>query len=315
VPAEGIHLTALREAMGAPGLGASARRRIVRHEDAARLGALLVDLPYFDRYVGEVVRYLAGIAARPSPWGALLHEGGAVGLLRALLDLARVDRDPRIGAIALGLASHVAIDRALHPLVNALARAHPHGDHGSSHREVEKFQSICFHEEYLGRDLMGDPGIRRHLTIHLTGALDDAAVARPILAAFTRAFGRAPTPGELIRLGRGYRAHGRLLGSPLGRRVAPPAAKEAARPRYVHGAWGTFAEHLATAIDLSLAVIDAAADVLDAGDRDADAARAAFARVFPDGTIDPAGDDVELSRRFVVALPRAGRTAAISASG
>jgi hypothetical protein len=180
VPAEGIHLTALREAMAAPALGAAARRRIARHEDAARLGALLVDLPYFDRYLGEVVRYLAGVAARPSPWGARLHEGGAVALMRALLAVARVDPDPRIGAIALGLASHVAIDRALHPLVNALARAHPHGDHGSSHREVEKFQSICFHEAYLGRDLMGQPGIRHHLTIHLAGTLDDAAIARPL---------------------------------------------------------------------------------------------------------------------------------------
>jgi hypothetical protein len=307
VPAEGIHLTALREAMAAPGLGASARRRIVRDEDAARLGALLVDLPYFDHYAAEVARYLAGVAARPSPWGALLHEGGAVALLRALLDLARIDPDPRIGAIALGLASHVAIDRALHPLVNALARAHPHGDHGSSHREVEKFQSICFHEAYLGRDLMGDPGISRHLTIHLTGALDEPAIARPVLAAFARAFGRAPSGRELVRLGRGYRAHTWLLGSPLGRRVAPPAAKEAARPRFLHGAWGTFADHLAAAVEASLAVIDAAADVLDAGARDVDAARAALADVLPEGTIDPAGDDVDLARRFVVALPRGGR--------
>jgi hypothetical protein len=310
VPAEGIHLTALREAMAAPALGAAARRRIARHEDAARLGALLVDLPYFDRYLGEVVRYLAGVAARPSPWGARLHEGGAVALMRALLAVARVDPDPRIGAIALGLASHVAIDRALHPLVNALARAHPHGDHGSSHREVEKFQSICFHEAYLGRDLMGQPGIRHHLTIHLAGTLDDAAIARPLQAAFTRAFGHAPTVRELARLGRGYRSHTRLLGSPLGRRIAPPAAKEAARPRYLHGGWGAFAEHLAAAIDASLAVIDAAADVLDAVAGDLEAAGDALTRVFPAGTIDPAGDDVDLGRRFVVALPRGDAKAA-----
>ena len=310
VPAEGIHLTALREAMAAPGLGASARRRIVRHEDAARLGALLVDLPYFDRYAGEVVRYVAGLAPRPSPWGARLHQGGAVALLDALLDLARAERDPRPGAIALGLASHLAIDRALHPLVNALARAHPHGDHDASHREVEKFQSICFHEAYLGRDLMGDEGISRHLVIHLTGALDDAAIARPVLAAFARALGSAPSPGELVRLGRGYRAHCRLLGSWLGRRIAPPAAKEAARPRFLHGPWGTFAGHLSAAIDASLAVIDAAADVLDAEERDVAGARAALAAVLPAGTIDPAGDEVELARPFVVALPRAGQTVA-----
>jgi hypothetical protein len=51
-------------------------------------------------------------------------------------------------------------------------------------------------------------------------------------------------------------------------------------------------------------VIDAAADVLDAVAGDLEAAGDALTRVFPAGTIDPAGDDVDLGRRFVVALPR-----------
>ncbi len=305
MPAEGIHLTALREALATPGLGASARRRLIRHEDHGRLGALLVDLPYFDRYAGEVARYALGLAPRSSPWGATLHQGGAIALLTALLEVARGEPEPAIGAVALGLASHLAIDRALHPLVNALARAHPHGDHDASHREVEKFQSICFHERYLGRDLMGRPGIARHLTIHVVGALDQPTLARPILAAFARVFGDAPTARELARLGRGYRAHTWLLGSPIGRRIAPPAAKEAARPRFLHGGWGTFEDHLAAAIELSLPVIDAAATVLDADDRDLAGALAALARRLPPGTIDPAGDDVALDRPFVVALPTA----------
>ena len=246
------------------------------------------------------------LTADPRLWPHLQRLGGgdtargaSVGL-HALL--ARLDGD---GALGLGLASHLAIDRALHPLINALARAHPHGDHGSSHREVEKFQSICFHEVHLGRDLMGDAGISRYLTIALVGELDRPALARPILAAFARAFGDAPTPRELARLGRGYRTHAWLLGTPLGRRIAPPAAKDAARPKFLHGPWGTFAEHLAAAIAASLAVIDAAAAVLDAGPRDVAAAHAALARVLPPGTIDPAGAEVELGRRFTVALPTA----------
>ncbi len=250
-----------------------------------------------------MVRYVAGIAARPSPWGAILHDGGAVTLLTALLDIARAEDDATFGAIALGLASHLAIDRALHPLINALARAHPHGDHRSSHREVEKFQSICFHEAYLGRDLMGDPGISRHLTIHLTGELDRPALARPLLAAFGRAFGRAPSAREFAGLGRGYRAHTWLLGSPLGRRIAPPAAKEAARPVFLAGRWGTFADHLAAAVTASLPVIDAAAAVLEADARDVAAAHAALDRILPTGTIDPAGEDVDLARPFTVTLP------------
>jgi hypothetical protein len=304
MPAEGVHLTALREALAAPSLDGGVRRRIVRREEGARLGALLVDLPYFDRYVGEVVRYALGLAARPSPWGAQLHDGGAIALFGAVLRLARQRRDETLGAIGLGLASHLAIDRALHPLVNALARRHPHGDHGSSHREVEKFQSICFHEEYLGRDLMGDPRIARYLTLHHAHDLGDPGFAAPILAAFRDAFGEAPSPAELARMGRGYRAHAALLGSPIGRRIAPAAAKERGRPLYLHGGWGAFPAHLEDAIEASVVVLNAAGACLEASDDDAPAAFAALDAVLPPGTIDPAGEDVDLDRPFVVSLPR-----------
>jgi hypothetical protein len=306
VPAEGIHLTALREAQALPQLDAPVRRRLVRRDDAARLGALLVDLPYFDRFAGEVVRYVLGIPARPSPWGADLHEGAAIALLDGVLRAARRGRDEALAAVALGLASHLAMDRALHPLINALARKNPVGrDHGSAHREVEKFQSILFHEQYFGRDLMGTPTIEHYLTLHLAPGLHASDLGAPIRAAFEAATGRRLPARELARFGRGYLAHTRLLGSPIGRRIAPAAAKERARPIYLHGGWGDFASHLADAVAASVAVINAAGAVLEATDADAPAAFAALARVLPPGTIDGAGDDVDLAARFRVALPTA----------
>ncbi|MEO7730122.1 MAG: zinc dependent phospholipase C family protein, partial [Kofleriaceae bacterium] len=231
MPAEGIHLTALREAMASPALAPSVRRRLVRRDDAGRFGALLPDLAYFDRYVAEVIRYVARVPARPSPWGAAIHDGGAVALLHSLLTIARRERDDELAAIALGLASHCAIDRALHPLINALARRHPVGrNHDASHREVEKFQSICFHEQYLGRDTMGTPAITGYLTIQLANDLD-ARLNRLLREAWADALGSAPRERELAGFVRGYRAHARLLGTRLGARVAPPAAKAEAQPR------------------------------------------------------------------------------------
>jgi len=306
VPAEGIHLTALREALALPQLDTPVRRRILRREDGAKLGAILVDLPYFDRFVGEVVRYLLRRPPRPSPWGIRLHEGGAVELLTGLLHVARAQRDETLGAIALGLASHLAMDRALHPLINALARRHKGGpDHGASHREVEKYQSICFHERYFGKDLMGTPRLAHYLTLHLAAHLDADALARPLRDAFSLAFASAPASDELAGFGRGYGQHVRLLGSPIGRRIAPEADKEQARPLYLHGAWGTFEALLADAVAASVPVINAAGAVLDADDTCATAAFAALARVLPSGTIDPDGDDVSLESPFAVALPRA----------
>ncbi|HEU0035719.1 MAG TPA: zinc dependent phospholipase C family protein [Kofleriaceae bacterium] len=302
MPAEGIHLTALREAMASPQLDPSVRKRLVRHDDAARLGAILVDLPYFHRFFEEVVRYVAKIPAKPSPWGATLHEGGAVELLRVLLDVARRERDDTIAAIALGVASHCAIDRSLHPLVNALARKHREGaNHDASHREVEKFQSICFHEQYLGRDTMGTPAITGYLMIRLISHLDDWRVAL-LREAWRTALGSAPSASELMGFRRGYRAHTRLLGTPLGKRVAPAAAKEAAKPRYLEGAWGSFSSVLEDAIAASLGVLEAANAVLDAEPSDVHAARANFASKLPRGTIDPQGHGVDLERPFRVSL-------------
>ena len=297
MPAEGIHLTALREAMASPALAAAVRRRLVRRDDAARFGALLPDLPYFHRYVIEVVRYVTRLPAQPSPWGAAIHDGGAVSLLTSLLAIARRERDDDLAAIALGLASHCAIDRALHPLVNALARAHPAGaSHDASHREVEKFQSVCFHERYLGRDTMGTPAITRYLTIHLAGGLD-ARTSQLLREAWSAALGTAPTARELAGFARGYAAHARLLGTPLGKRIAPPAAKDDARPRYLHGPWGSFESLLDAAITTSLAVLEAAGAVLDATTpADLDAARRALDARLPPGTIDPQGIDLDLQR-------------------
>ncbi|HWU90280.1 MAG TPA: zinc dependent phospholipase C family protein [Kofleriaceae bacterium] len=302
MPAEGIHLTALREAMAAPGLDAPVRRLLVRRDDAARFGAILPDLPYFHRYAVEVVRYVTGLPARPSPWGAAIHDGGAVALLDRLLAIARRERDDVLGAIALGLASHCAMDRALHPLINALARQHRGGkNHDASHREVEKFQSICFHEQYLGRDTMGTPGIAAYLTIHLAGQLDDR-LNRLLREAWAGALGGAPGAHELVGLARGYRHHAWLLGTPLGKRVAPPAAKDEARPRYLHGAWGAFDAHLATAIAESISIVNAAGAVLEAADRDASAARSSLVALLPAGTIDPQGDALDLARPIAISL-------------
>lgn len=304
VPAEGIHLTALREVTSSPALDAPVRARLSRHEDPARLGALLVDLPYFHRFTVEVMRYVAKLPPRPSAWGAALHTGGAVQLLTELTLVARRDRDDAVAAIALGLASHLSIDRALHPLVNSLARRHPAGkNHDASHREVEKFQSICFHESYMGRDLMGTSAITGYLEIPALARLDEPRLSAQVRQAWTAALGSAPSAGELSGFGRGYRAHIRLIGWPVGKRIAPPAAKDAARPRYLHGAWGTFASALSAAVTESAKTLNAVAAVLDAEAKDLAGSLAALHAILPPGTIDPPGDEQTLERPFT---PRLG---------
>ena len=300
MPAEGIHLTALREATASSILDAPVRQRLLRRDDAARFGAILADLPYFHQYALVVVRYVTGAPAKPSTWGASIHDGGAVALLGSLLAIARRERDAELAAIALGLASHCTIDRALHPLITALARLHHGGKtHDASHREVEKFQSICFHEQYLGRDTMGTSMITRYLTIHLASGLD-ARLLGWLREAWADGLGSAPPARMLAGFVRGYRAHVRLLGTPLGKRIAPPAAKDQARPRYLHGSWGSFESLLEHAVARSVAVLNAAGAMLEVGDHDLGAARAALTRLLPAGTIDPQGEHLDLTRPVAI---------------
>jgi hypothetical protein len=312
MPAEGIHLTSLREAVASERLTPAARRLVVRHEDAARLGAVLLDLPYFDRYAEEVVRYVAHIAPRSSPYGGVIHERAAVPIALAMLERARAERSEALCAIGLGLVSHAAIDRQIHPLVNALARRRkPRDTHDASHREVEKFQSICFHEEYFGRDRMGTPGIVRLVAVPMRELFAQPFVADGIDSSFARALDPSPPRGVLRRMGRGYEQHALLLGSPIGKLVASEAEKAEARPQFLHGPWGTFDAVLKIAIARSVDVLSRAFDFFEATDADAPRAHGALRELLHDGTIDPQGDDVDLDVPFAVA-PLAVATPALS---
>jgi hypothetical protein len=303
MPAEGIHLTSLREAVASERLQASARRLVLRNEDAARMGAVLLDLPYFDRYAEEVVRYVARLAPRSSLYGGVIHERAAVPIALAMLDRAREERSDALCAIGLGLVSHAAIDRQLHPLVNALARKHKgRATHDASHREVEKFQSICFHEVYLGRDRMGTPGIARLCAVPMRELFAQRTIADATHTSFARALDDAPPREVLFRMGRGYEQHTALLGSPIGKIVASEKDKAEARPKFLNGLWGAFDAVLEIAIARSVDVIARAFDFFDATDADAARAREALAKLLPEGTIDPQGDAVDLDAPFVSTL-------------
>jgi len=309
VPAEGIHLTALRETLFLGALATPARRCALRYEAAARLGAVAPDLPYFDRYGEELVRYVARRPARASTWGARIHGGGAVVLVGVVLERARRERSDLLAALAMGLASHACIDRSIHPLVNALARRFPEGaSHDASHREVEKFQSVLFHERYLGGDHMGAPGIVRLVTVPAPELLASTSAGPALVAAFARAVEGEGSEGAdaghvasaLARMARGYRMHARVLGSPLGKRVAPPSEKERAAPLFYEGPWGTFDRVLSEAVERSVPVLEAVWAAYEARDAEAARARDLLAALLPAGTIEGQGLDLDLGRTFVV---------------
>ncbi len=297
MPAEGVHLTALREAVASPSLCDDARRAVTRFEDAARLGAILPDLAYFDRYAEEVARYALRATPRPSRWGSEIHDGAAISIVVSLARQAQRTRSLELAALALGAASHAALDRLLHPLVNALARRFAGGrSHDAAHREVEKFHSICFHERYFGQDRMGTEGIVRLTQVPFRDLFARPRVRHALVAAFASALPKPPTEQQLWSLGRGYEWHVRVLGSPLGKLLASDAEKAMARPKFLVGAWGRFDQVLERACQLSLPVLEAVWRVSSSDDRQLEGALDALELVLPMGSIDTPGDDVDLDR-------------------
>ena len=300
MPAEAIHLTALREALASHHLPRRLRIAALRAEEMARLGAILLDLPYFDRYGRQALCYAVGLNLRTSPYGLEFHDRAAVPFTFALLEEARKAQSVDIAVIGLGLASHVSIDRQVHPLINALARHHYEGRPLEvGHREVEKYQSICFHEQYYGQDLMGTQRARRLVDVPVRALLAVSHVASSLARALGPLFETPPSHALLRRMGRGYEQHAKLLGGRIGKRIAPPAAKEVARPKFLVGPWGSFPEILQVAIDQSVDVLDAAWSLFEADNASVDQAGMHLASLLPDGTIDPQGEDVDLNAPFV----------------
>jgi hypothetical protein len=304
VPAEWIHLTALREAVFLGALSTPARRCILRFEAAARLGAIGPDLPYFDHYGEEFVRYIVGVPARSSPWGARVHSGGAIELLGFVLDRARRERSELLAALAMGLASHASIDRSMHPLVNALARRFPEGrSHDASHREVEKFQSILFHERYYERDHLGSASIGPLIGVPALELIATTLAGPALAEAYGRIFDEARFDKPLRRMASGYGMHRTVLSSPLGKRVASPAEKERARPLFFQGGWGTFERVLEETVRFSVPVIESVWAAFEATDRDAASARAAMTALLPEGSIEGQGHDVNVDLPFATRPP------------
>ena len=126
MPAEAIHLSALDDTLVALPLRLRATLVAPATWPVAKLGAMFVDLPYYEGITGTLLRHTLGLPPRPSSWGDVLHQrapialGVRLGELGVALQRQRAlhKQGDALVALALGYISHAAVDTALHPLVN-----------------------------------------------------------------------------------------------------------------------------------------------------------------------------------------------------
>src|SRR5215471_7978148 len=152
MPAPQLHLTfgetLGRERLLAPDL----RSACAAEERYTRRGAIFHDLAYYGNMAWMAVRYGLRRPAEESYWGAKIHYDRPDEFLAHYVANARsidneLTRNERL-AIVAGFCSHVALDLAMHPLVNYIARRDQRAEGGAEshhHRLAEKYHAMFYH--------------------------------------------------------------------------------------------------------------------------------------------------------------------------
>jgi hypothetical protein len=268
MPAEAIHLSALSDSI----VGSSAEKllRTKTTREAAKVGAMFVDMPYFESFPLVVIKYLLKRPVAVAAWGDRFHYETPVSLgiafLRGAQRLLEKSGSREAGEWSLGMAlgyfSHLAVDSAIHPSVNRLAQQRAlalQDTTARQHNEVEKFQSILYHEERHGFDFMGEPFLAHYIKTQPEPIWSDSEISSVIFPALQEVFGRAITPKLFKNWSSGYRQYGALISSALGKTIAPPKQKEQMHPEvYQSKSEGAFTEKFKVAVWRSRRYIDAA---------------------------------------------------------
>lgn len=290
MPTEAIHLSALADCI----VGSTVKSFLSQsgHIQDARVGATLIDLPYYENFSLTVLRYLAKKPVVNSAWGDLLHQEQPVAVAKALIKAAARLRHSdatrhegeRLLALGLGFVSHMAVDAAIHPLVNRLASeraTHLNDSALRQHSEVEKFQSVLFHEERLGFDFMGRAAFSKYIQVEFLSLLSSQTVSLALLQAVKTALGRAPSLQEFEGWRQGQRHYALLLSSPLGKLLASESAKDEERTAVYEGPKVNFAQCFQSAVRYSRSCMEAAMCLAEDADSEA-----AFLAIAPRGSID-----------------------------
>lgn len=296
MPGEAIHLTALLDTASALPSPVARTLSGAGHQ-SSRIGALLVDLPYFEGFHATFIRFVLGLAPSLSRFGEVLHQRAPITLGRRLAERAALLRrrsetreaGEALAALALGYASHAAVDTALHPLVNRLAAARTKAGSGGAallaqHQAVEKFQSILYHEERYRGDYLGTLALREYLTVDFSLLVDAGPVRDQILDAMREVCGEAPSPRSLLASARGYQRFVRTITGPLGRRLATTEEKVRERAGLYDAV--EFPRRFTEAVARSRRWVEALAAYHDDGVFD-DSAVHALSAIMPEQTLDP----------------------------
>jgi hypothetical protein len=258
-----------------PALRAAMQREIIY----TRLGATFVDLPFYTNIWTMMLGYYLEHPAEPCPFAQRMHRDRPDLFTWHVLQVCRRESSALSEAQRLaflgGFLSHVALDLELHPLVNWCARRDVilHGGVEShQHRLAEKYQSLFFHREVLGADILGVPRLFTEQTqIVEHTAFFNLVTDRPVirwsadlLAEFCR--GEAPGPRDLASWIRAFRHFALSISLPIAKENSNRLGNAENRALYYDNADFRFMDHYRRAHARSVELLELAHAIWRSGD-------------------------------------------------
>ena len=276
MPALLMHMTLVNQALERPDVPQLISQAARRHPDALLLGSVLPDLPFHARFSAQLLRHLMGREYVYSRWGHVLHTRRTGRLAVALLahrhrEHPDTDEAERQLALAAGYICHHSVDRAGHPVVQALVgeRLEPGQPHLVLHSRIERYQNILYHKDLLGYEIPGTPFARELVGqaagAGLVGNRLDEVTWRTMRAALLETHGRCPPRQEAEEWIWGITAYGAVFSSPMGRRERLERPEEEIRRRGYRGDGVDLESCLAAGVDLTLRGWEAAVELIRPG--------------------------------------------------
>ncbi len=287
LPGATLHITHVELLSREPRVDAGLRRALTRQDPFARLGAVLLDLPFYTNIVPMMLRYWRERPAEQRPFAVALHRDRPDLLAWHMLSGGsrdtRLPRDQRAALLA-GVMAHMALDMELHPLVNWCAHrdlARFGGNESHQHRLTEKYHSLFFHRDLWNQDPIGtwDFFVRKTVIVDPPPFVR-LGWRRPVYAFVSdllRGFHGSPAPGprQVARWVRDFRHFALMVCAPWARVNSRNKGTEENRRRYYDNERFSFMDHWQRAFDRSVALVNLAYEVFNEGDG-SDAAKRAF---------------------------------------
>ena len=289
MPGAALHLTHVELLSRDPRVHAGVRRALGREDPFMRLGAVLLDLPFYTNIVPMTLGYWLERPAEDCPFALALHRDRpdllAWHLLRHAHQDERLTKDQRAALVA-GVMAHMVLDMELHPLVNWCARrdqARYGGNNSHHHRLTEKYHSLFFHRDTLGQDPIGTRAFFSQKTVIVAPPpFVRLGTRRPVygfISEMLRGFhgAHAPGPRQVARWVRCFRHFAIMVCAPWASVNSRNKGTPQNRRRYYHNPRFSFLDYWERAFERSVALVNMAHELHCGGDFSAASQRAFLA--------------------------------------